>query len=96
MLHCMVFIEAHLQFHIHPTYINTKMNHLADDLSRNNLSSFLSKVPQANSHPGPVPLPLLNLLLDPLADWTSPAWRHQFRSSWPGSLNPEDLCAMQH
>ena len=30
MLHCMVFIEAHFQFHIHPTYINTSMNHFGD------------------------------------------------------------------
>ena len=90
MLRCMVFIEAHFQFHIHPTYINTKMNHLADDLSRNNLSSFLSKVPRANPHPAPVSLPLLNLLLDPVADWTSPAWRRQFndifRMAWPPQL----------
>ena len=33
---------------------------------------------QANSHPALVPLPLPSLLLDPLADWTSPAWCHQF------------------
>ena len=78
MLHCMVFTEAHFQFHIHPTYINAKVNHVADDLSCNNLSSFLSKVPRANPYPVPVPLPLLNLLLNPLADWTSPAWCRQF------------------
>ena len=93
MLRCLVFIEAHFQFHIHPMYINTKLNHLADDLSRNNLSSFLSKVPQANCHPAPIPLPLLNLLLDPLADWISPVWRRQFsdifrRASLPRPIGP--------
>ena len=71
LLRCLVFIEAHFQCHLQPVYIDTKANHLADDLSRNNLSSFLSKVPQAHSHPSPISCPLLDLLLDPRADWTS-------------------------
>ena len=48
LLRCLLFIEAHYQCYLYPTYIHTKANHLADDLSRNSLSSFLSKVPQAN------------------------------------------------
>lgn len=45
LLRCLVFIEAHHDCFIQPVYIDTKSNHLADDLSRNRLSSFLSKVP---------------------------------------------------
>ena len=78
LLRCLVFIEAHHQCFLHPTYIDTKSNHLADDLSRNRLSSFLSKVPMADPLPTPVSLPLLSLLLNHEADWTSPRWSRQF------------------
>ncbi len=78
LLCCLVFIEAHHQCFLYPTYIDTKANHLADDLSRNVLSSFLSKVPSADPQPSPISLPLLDLLLDPQADWTSLHWSRQF------------------
>ena len=45
LLRCFVFVEAHFGFYLYPSYIGTKANHLADDLSRNHLCSFLSKVP---------------------------------------------------
>ena len=89
MLRALVFIEAHHKFHFHPVYINTKLNHLADDLSRNNLPSFLEKVPQANQEPDPLPLSLLNLLLDMEVDWTSPRWHRQFGDIFkPASHHP--------
>ncbi len=81
LLRCLVFVEARHNCYLHATYINTKANHLADDLSRNNLSSFLYKVPWANPQPSPVSLPLLALLLDPQADWNSPLWRRRFGST---------------
>ena len=62
-------------------HIPTKANHLADDLSRDNESSFLFKVPSANPHPSPVSQPLLDLLQDPMADWTFQSWRHLFTST---------------
>ena len=39
MLRALAFLEAWHCFHLQPVYINTKLNHLADDLSRNNLFS---------------------------------------------------------
>ena len=78
LIRCLVFLEAWLGFYIVPVYINTKANDLADDLSRNNLRSFLSKVPQADQAPTPISLPLLALLLDQQADWSSPTWRPRF------------------
>ena len=78
MLRCLVFVEAYHRFHIKPVYINTLHSHLVDDLSRDRLSSFLSKVPQANRGPTPVPPPLLDLLLNTAADWLSPTWCHRF------------------
>ena len=81
LIRCLVFVEALRNCFLYPQYISTKDNHLADDLSRNDVSSFLSKVPSANSLPSTWSQPLLDLLLDPLADWTSPAWRRLFSST---------------
>ena len=80
LLCCFVFVEAHFGFYLYPSYVGTKANHLVDDLSRNNLCSFLSKVPSADCYPAPVSSPLLDLLLDPQADWTSPSWHRQFKA----------------
>ena len=78
MIRCLVFVEAHFCCFLQPEYINTRLNHLADDLSRDNLSSFLSKVPEAARSPVATSHLLLDLLLDPLADWISPLWRRRF------------------
>lgn len=48
MLRALAFIEARHWFLLQPLYINTKLNYLADELSRNNLSLFLLKVPDAD------------------------------------------------
>ena len=80
LVRCLVFVEATLGLFLVPTYINTKVNHLADDLSRNDLRSFLSKVPAADRTPTPISAQLLQLLLDPRADWTCPTWRPRFRA----------------
>ena len=50
LIRCLVFIEARHNCFIQATYINTRENHLADDLSRNRASHILSKVPTPN-HP---------------------------------------------
>ena len=81
LLRNLVFIEAHHGFHLTPQYIDTYENHLADDLSRDRAFSFLSKVPQASPYPVTVPQDLINLLLDPEADWVHPLWREQFTST---------------
>ena len=82
MLRVLVFVEAQHSFHFHPVYINTKANHLADNLSINNTHSFLSKVPEANRDPDQVSVPLLKLLLDMEMDWVSPEWRSQFSATF--------------
>lgn len=64
LLHCLVFVEARYTCYLYPSYIDTKVNHLADDLSGNNAASFLSKVPQASPTPTPISHHLLDLLLD--------------------------------
>lgn len=78
LLRCLVFVEAFHQCYLHPSYVDTKCNHLADDLSRNHSFSFLSKVPNADPHPTPISQQLLELLLDQRADWILPHWNRQF------------------
>ena len=78
LLRILLFIEAQFRFHVIPRYISTQANHLADDISCNRVFSFLSKVPHATPSPVLVPGGLVSLLMDPLADWTSPQWRRQF------------------
>ena len=56
LLRCLYFVEATHRFELGSTYITSSDNDLADDLSRNNLSSFYSKVPQANKEPARVPV----------------------------------------
>ena len=64
MLRTLAFIEAHVSFSLSPQYINTKLNVLADNLSRVNLPAFLSDVPQAQRWATPLPTTLIDLLLD--------------------------------
>lgn len=40
LLRNLLFNEAHFGFHLHPHYLDTHANHLADDLSRNHVLSF--------------------------------------------------------
>ena len=80
MLRCLFFIEAHVQCSLHAEYINTRDNNIADDLSRNNMLSFRSKMPQADADPARIPRPLIPLLLDPSMDWVSATWMQQFRN----------------
>ena len=67
--------------HLIPRYINTHTNHLADDLSRNRVLSFLSKVPQVCPYLTLIPQDVISLLLDPRADWTSRRWQALFRDT---------------
>ena len=53
-------------------------NHLADDLQRDNLASFL---PMADGEPTLTLLELQELLLDQQADWNSSTWCPRFAAS---------------
>lgn len=81
MLRTLAFIEAQFSFSLYPVYIDTKANHLADDLSRDYLSSFLHKVPHANPTATLPPSQLVDLLLDQTLDWASPRWLRLFRGT---------------
>ena len=89
MLQCLFFIKAHHHLHLSATYISTFDNHIAEDLCRNCVASFFSKVPHMDPRPTPSPPVLPSLLLKPQLDWVSHAWINQFKdiSTW-GSPNP--------
>ncbi|KAL5514950.1 hypothetical protein EMCRGX_G000045 [Ephydatia muelleri] len=70
--------KAAHNFKLVATHITSSDNSVADDLSRDNLHSFFSKVPTANRSQEHVPETAVELLLDPEGDSTSPAWMHRF------------------
>ena len=80
LLRCLFFIEACYDLEVTCTHIPGIDNELADDLSRDRISAFLSKVPEASRQPAHIPMPLLDLLFDIDLDWISPRWTNQFSS----------------
>ena len=80
MLRCLFFIEAHFNLQLSAAYISTGDNDIADDLSRNKMGAFRSKMPQADPDPTPIPPALPRLLLDPQMDWVSLTWTSLFSS----------------
>ena len=82
LLHTLFFFEAHFQFSLQAVHIAGKDNNLADDLSRNNLSSFMQACPQSPAKsPTMVPSPLRDLLLSSKPDWNSPTWTRLFKDT---------------
>ena len=81
MLRCLFFVEAHFQFSLTASHIPGVHNNLADDLYRNRLPSFLCKMPNVDCTPSIIPHSLLQWLLYPNLDWTSPSWTALFSSS---------------
>lgn len=74
LLHCLFFIEADSRFSLSVVHIAGVANDLADDLSHNRPTAFLSMVPRARQLPTPLPLRLIEVLLDTSSTWTSPDW----------------------
>ena len=56
LLRCLFFVEAYFQFHLEAHHIPGISNECADDLSRNRLAAFRTKLPQANHYPIPYTL----------------------------------------
>ena len=81
LLRCLFFIEATNHFTITPAHIAGAQNSLADDLSRDWLSSFLQKAPWSQSEATWIPASLPGILLDTSAMWTSEDWMQRFRTS---------------
>lgn len=73
----MVFLASYHNFWFTAKHIAGKENTLADALSRNNVSFFLSQVPRAPQEQPRIPGALVTLLAQNLS-WISTAWTQQF------------------
>ena len=78
LLRCLFFLEAFYSCQITATHLPGVLNGYADDLSRNRANVFLQKFPNADPYPSHIPSSLLQWLLSPHLDWTSPSWTQQF------------------
>ena len=79
LLRCLFFFEAVSSFHIQSSHIAGVENTLADDISRNKLSSVLQVLgPQAEASRVTPSQLLLDLLINVKPDWTLQAWRRMF------------------
>ena len=78
LLRCLALLECSFQFSLTSKHIPGKHNLLADALSRNNLSYFLSNCPQANPSPTVLPPHLYSTLVHQKPDWTCANWASQF------------------
>lgn len=83
LLRCLSFVEARRQFTLSAVHLPGIHNTLADDLSRNRLFAFLEGKPEAEPNPTEIPVFLLQWLLNPKVEWTSPAWMKQFDTFVP-------------
>lgn len=77
LIRCLFFLEAWFGFELVADHLPGRENMLADYLSRNRLSAFLSKAPSPTPAPMPIPAELPELLLDH-DGWTSPTWTRLF------------------
>lgn len=73
LLRCIHFAEAKCNFTLMARHAQGVTNDKADDLSRNHLSSFLSKVPEADNRPTWIPL-WLEQLGSVIGEWTNKTW----------------------
>ena len=80
LLRCLFFIEASANFSLAAKYITSTDNAIADALSRDSLNSFFQMVPGASTVPSQIHPQTVEVLLDPAAEWTSPAWMQRFRA----------------
>ena len=79
LIHCLFFLEAWFEFELVAAHTPGRENRLADDLSRNRLSVFLSKAQSPDTAPAAIQPALPGLLLD-REGWTSHRWTQQFGS----------------
>lgn len=77
LVRCLFFLEARFGFELVAAHLPGRENMLADDLSRNKLSDFLSKAQSPDRLPSEIPAGLRDLLLD-REGWTSQRWTRRF------------------
>lgn len=81
LLRCLFFYEARFHFEHWALHVAGRDNRAADALSRNQMTVFMSLVPQAPRSPYQIPDSLIDMLLDCSLTWTSPRWRVLFAAT---------------
>ena len=81
LLRRLFFYEAHYAMRISASHIAWAHNGLADHLSRNQLSLFLSQAHHSSTTPTPLPLMAQDLLFAVEAKWSSQAWINLLRAT---------------
>ena len=84
LMRCLCFIAAKFNFVFSSSHICGRANILADALSCNKRSVFLSLNSQVNPKPTSIPLALKELLINQRPDWTSPDWTPLWNSTFTG------------
>ena len=82
LLRFLFFFSATYDFTLIAAHIPGRLNTLADAISRNNTSLFLSFFPQANRLSTKVPQEYIKKLLIEKPDWTSNNWSRWFNSTF--------------
>ena len=77
---CLAFVKAKFEFELLATHLPGARNTIADALSRNNMASFHSLLPQADQEPTLIPDSFLDLLIVSRPDWTSRRWTELWSS----------------
>ena len=78
LVRCLCLIECTFNFTLVSQHLPGRHNGLADALSRDNLSYFLSNYPQAQAGPTMIPPQVYETLISRKPDWTSRAWATLF------------------
>ena len=74
LLRCLSFLSAKFQFYLYTSHLPGTENSLADCLSWNDASQFLSSHIQANQYPTRIPEEILDFVITSKPDWMSPHW----------------------
>ena len=80
LVRCLFFVLAAWDILLYACHIPGVRNSVADAISRDKMSFFFSKVPDASPHPTTVPQDLVDLLVTVQPDWTLPSWGRLFRN----------------
>ena len=83
LLRCLYFFQAAYQVRLITEHIKGSHDELADAISRNNSSKFLSMMTSAQQVPVAVHPHLKQVLVDRPVDWTSQAWRNLLSTILP-------------
>ena len=81
LLRC-IFLSAKFEFSLTAAHVPGRKNTLADAISRDNATLFLSLSPQADRMPSEVPQDLIDKLLVEKLDWTSNSWTLWFHTTF--------------